>query len=78
MKPKFTIEVKVHDTKFDVTLDTFDPSEPYVDGVWVAGSIQEISDLLDDKVLERIEEEAIGICVQNAAEEILERGEAWS
>ena len=78
MKPNFTIEVKVHDTKFDVTLDTFDPSEPYVDGVWVAGSIQEISDLLDDKVLERIEEEAIGICVQNAAEEIVERGEAWS
>ena len=78
MKPKFTIEGRVHNTNFDVTLDTFDPSEPYVDGVWVSGSIQEISDLLDDKVLERIEEEAIGICVQNAAEEIVERGEAWS
>ena len=78
MKPKFTIEVKVHDTKFDVTLDTFDPSEPYVDGVWLPASIQEISDLLDDKVLERIEEEAIEICAQNAAEEIVERGEAWS
>lgn len=78
MKPTYTIEVKINDVKFEVSLDTFDPYEPYVDGVWVSGSIQELSEVLDPKVLDRIEYKAIQIAVQDAAESRMESAEAWS
>lgn len=78
MKPTYTIEVKIDDVKFEVSLDTLDPYEPYVDGVWVSGSIQELSEVLDPKVLDRIEYKAIQIAVQDAAESRMESAEAWS
>ena len=78
MKPTTTIEVKIEEVKFEVSLDTFDPSEPYVDGVWIPGSIQELSEVLDPKVLDRIEHKAIQIAVQDAAESRMESAEAWS
>ena len=77
MKPSTTIEVKIEEVKFEVSLDTFDPHEPYVDGVWIPGSIQELSDVLDPKVLDRIEYKAVQIAMQDAAESRME-GAAWS
>lgn len=78
MKPTLTIAVTIDDIKFEVSLDTFDPHEPYVDGVWLPGSIQELSDVLDPKVLDRIEYKAIQIAIQDAAESRMESAEAWS
>jgi len=77
MKPTLTIAVTIDDIKFEVSLDTFDPHEPYVDGVWIPGSIQELSDVLDPKVLDRIEHKAVQIAMQDAAESRME-GAAWS
>lgn len=78
MKPTYTIELKIDDVKFEVSLDTFDPAEPYVDGVWLPGSIQELSEVLDPKVLDHIEHKAIQIAIQDAAESRMESAEAWS
>jgi len=78
MKPLTTIEVKIEEVKFEVSLDTFDPHEPYVDGVWIPGSIQELSDVLDPKVLDRIEQKAIRIAIEDAAISRMEGAEAWS
>jgi hypothetical protein len=78
MKPTLTIAVTIDDIKFEVSLDTFDPHEPYVDGVWLPGSIQELSDVLDPKVFERIEQKAIRIAIEDAAISRMEGAEAWS
>jgi len=78
MKPLTTIEVKIEEVKFEVSLDTFDPHEPYVDGVWLPGSIQELSDVLDPKVLDRIEQIAIRIAIEDAAISRIEGAETWS
>ena len=78
MKPTTTIEVKIEEVKFEVSLDTFDPHEPYVDGVWIPGSIQELSDVLDPKVLDRIEQKALQTAVEDAAISRMESAEAWS
>lgn len=78
MKPTLTIPLTIDGTKFEVSLDTFDPHEPYVDGVWIPGSIQELSDVLDPKLLDRIEQKAILIAVEDAAISRMEGAEAWS
>ena len=73
----FTSTVKIKDVKFDVNL-CHDDDEPYVDGIWVSGSIQEISDLLERKVLEEIEDEAIRQAVEDIAQTRIDQSEAWS
>ena len=50
MKPTNTIEVKVEDVRFDVSMDGDNPQEIYMDGVWLAGSVQELSCVLDPNV----------------------------
>ena len=78
MKPTLTIPLTIDGTKFEVSLDTFDPHEPYVDGVWIPGSIQELSEVLDPKVLDRIEQKAVQTAVEDAAISRMEGAEAWS
>jgi hypothetical protein len=58
MKPNNTIEVKVEDVRFDVSMDGDNPQEIYMDGVWLAGSVQELSCVLDPKICDEIEEAA--------------------
>jgi len=58
MKPTNTIEVKVEDVRFDVSMDGDNPQEIYMDGVWLAGSVQELSCVLDPKICDEIEEAA--------------------
>jgi len=65
MKPTNTIEVKVEDVRFDVSMDGDNPQEIYMDGVWLVGSVQELSCVLDPNVYCAIEEAA--------CQEILER-----
>lgn len=58
MKPNNTIEVKIEDVRFDVSMDGDNPQEIYMDGVWLVGSVQELSCVLDSKVYDAIEEAA--------------------
>jgi len=58
MKPNNTIEVKVEDVRFDVSIDGDNPQEIYMDGVWLVGSVQELSCVLDPKICDEIEEAA--------------------
>ena len=72
----FTRTVKVKDVKFDVNL-CHDDDEHYFDWIWDSGSIQEISDLLEQKVLEEIEDEAIRQAGEDIAQARIDQGEAW-
>jgi len=65
MKPNNTIEVKVEDVRFDVSMDGDNPQEIYMDGVWLSGSVQELSSVLDPKICDEIE--------QAARQEIIDR-----
>lgn len=65
MKPNNTIEVKVEDVRFDVSMDGDNAQEMYMDGVWLVGSVQELSCVLDPMVYCAIEEAA--------CQEIMER-----
>lgn len=83
MKPSNTVEVKVQDVRFDVHMDGDCPQDMYMDGVWLAGSVQELSCVLDPTVYDAIEEaarqELIEIAEDLRAEAIIEeRMEAWS
>lgn len=55
MKPNNTIEVKVEDVRFDVQMDGDCPQDMFADGVWLVGSVQELSCVLDPKVYDAIE-----------------------
>tara|TARA_R100001510_G_scaffold37317_1_gene33669 strand:- start:300 stop:545 length:246 start_codon:yes stop_codon:yes gene_type:complete len=59
MKPTNTITVKVQNIRFDVSIDGDDPQEPYMDGVWLVGSVQELSSVLDVYVFDEIEQAAL-------------------
>jgi|TARA_B100000900_G_C20439179_1_gene658289 hypothetical protein len=59
MKPINTIEVKVKDVRFDVSINGDDPKEPYMDGVWLSGSVQELSCVLDLNICDQIEQAAL-------------------
>lgn len=65
MKPNNTIEVKVEDVRFDVSMDGDCPQDMFADGVWLVGSVQELSCVLDPMVYCAIEEAA--------CQEIMER-----
>jgi hypothetical protein len=65
MKPLDTITVTVEDIRFDVSLDGDNAQEIYMDGVWLVGSVQELSCVLDPMVYCAIEEAA--------CQEIMER-----
>lgn len=58
MKPLNTIKVTVEDIRFDVSLDGDNAQEMYMDGVWLVGSVQELSCVLDPMVYCAIEEAA--------------------
>ena len=58
MKPNNTLTVTVEDIRFDVSMDGDDPQEIYMDGVWLVGSVQELSCVLDPKICDEIEEAA--------------------
>ena len=58
MKPNNTITVTVEDVRFDVSMDGDNPQEIYMDGVWLDGSVQELSCVLDPKICDEIEEAA--------------------
>lgn len=58
MKPNNTIKITVEDIRFDVSMDGDDPQEIYMDGVWLVGSVQELSSVLDPKIYDEIEEAA--------------------
>ena len=83
MKPNNTIEVKVEDVRFEVSMDGDCPQDMFMDGVWLVGSVQELSCVLDPKVYDAIEEKArqelIEISEDLRVEAIIEeRMEAWS
>jgi hypothetical protein len=83
MKPSNTVEVKVEDVRFDVSMDGDCPQDMFIDGVWLVGSVQELSCVLDPKVYDAIEEaarqELIEIAEDLRVEAIIEeRMEAWS
>tara|TARA_Y100001973_G_scaffold86082_1_gene128691 strand:- start:1661 stop:1906 length:246 start_codon:yes stop_codon:yes gene_type:complete len=59
MKPTSTITVKVQNIRFDVSIDIDDPKEPYMDGVWLCGSVQELSNVLDLNIYNEIEDSAL-------------------
>ena len=73
MKPNNTIEVKVEDVRFDVSIDGDDPKEPYMDGVWLVGSVQELSCVLDPKVYDAIEEAARQEIIERQYEGAIDR-----
>jgi len=58
MKPNNTLTVTVEDIRFDVSMDGDNPQEIYMDGVWLVGSVQELSCVLDPKICDEIEEAA--------------------
>ena len=58
MKPNNTIKVTVENIRFDVSMDGDNPQEIYMDGVWLAGSVQELSNVLDLNIYDQIEEAA--------------------
>lgn len=58
MKPNNTLTVTVENIRFDVSMDGDDPKEIYMDGVWLVGSVQELSCVLDPKICDEIEEAA--------------------
>lgn len=90
MKPSNTVEVKVEDVRFDVSMDGDCPQDMFIDGVWLVGSVQELSCVLDPKVYDAIEEKArqeLGARASSLIETaedlrveaiIEERMEAWS
>jgi hypothetical protein len=83
MKPNNTIEVRVQDVRFEVSMDGDCPQDMFIDGVWLVGSVQELSCVLDPKVYDAIEEaarqELIEISEDLRVEAIIEeRMEAWS
>lgn len=58
MKPNNTIEVEIEDVRFDVSMYGDCPQAMFIDGVWLVGSVQELSCVLDSKVYDAIEEAA--------------------
>lgn len=73
MKPNNTIEVKVEDVRFDVHMDGYCPQDMFIDGVWLVGSVQELSCVLDPKVYDAIEEAARQEIIERQYEGAIER-----
>ena len=73
MKPNNTIEVKVEDVRFDVHMDGDCPQDMFADGIWLVGSVQELSCVLDPKVYDAIEEAARQEIIERQYEGAIER-----
>ena len=73
MKPNNTIEVKVEDVRFDVSMDGDCPQDMFIDGVWLVGSVQELSCVLDPKVYDAIEEAARQEIIERQYDGAIER-----
>lgn len=73
MKPNNTIEVKVEDVRFDVHMDGDNPQDIFADGIWIVGSVQELSCVLDPKVYDAIEEAARQEIIERQYEGAIER-----
>jgi len=73
MKPNNTIEVKVEDVRFDVSMDGDCPQDMFIDGVWLVGSVQELSCVLDPNVYDAIEEAARQGIIERQYDAAIER-----